>query len=232
MQRDYAPEPDFLCARHQPGELTVFELKTPFVKCMTTSRRDGNRAKFKADGESYISQTIEYVDSIRESPEARRIVCAALDLESIASYQIRLVYGLREDNNPLVVSRLLEKRNANVDIIYYDSLLDRLVSAYALTRPDSTTRSGWCFVYYIAFPDVQAYTKAFIAEYGTTDGDRLSIYLEHNQLIFECSERQGISHRLSALIAKSQPHYIRFEFSNDNAGIGFDHRLVQNGVFR
>jgi hypothetical protein len=48
----------------------MFELKTPFVGRLTTSRSDGNRLKLKATPESYISQATEYVDSINERPDA------------------------------------------------------------------------------------------------------------------------------------------------------------------
>src|SRR5659263_120165 len=66
VYRGYRPEPDFLFARTGAGEITVFELKTPFVGDLIVSRSsDGNRTKLRAQAEGYVSQTTEYAESIQ-----------------------------------------------------------------------------------------------------------------------------------------------------------------------
>jgi hypothetical protein len=114
-ERNYRPEPDFICGVRLSGEVTIFELKTPFQSGMTTSRADGNRAKFLATIESYLSQATEYVDSIRGRESARATVKAALQLNTISSYKIALVYGLCDMNEAPSVARLAEKRHPRTD---------------------------------------------------------------------------------------------------------------------
>lgn len=83
-ERNFRPEPDFLGAKLVSGNIIVVELKTPFVGDITTSRQDGNRAKFKAPAESYISQVTEYVESIRQRDAARDAVKKILGISRIA----------------------------------------------------------------------------------------------------------------------------------------------------
>jgi hypothetical protein len=159
------------------------------------------------------------VDSINERPDARKVICDVLEVDTISTYQIRLPYGLCEENDPVEVSRLLATRKVPTEIIYYDSLLDQLISAYFRARVDSVSRNGWCSVYHIVFPNIQSNTKAFISESGSSRGDKLSVFFEADDLIFECIEITGESHRLSASVVGNDPHYIRFEFSNDENGM-------------
>ena len=86
-ERNFQPEPDFICAEISSGNLVVVELKTPFVGEITTARQDGNRAKFKAIAESYVSQATEYVESIRQRPDARDVVKSVLGISRIADYR-------------------------------------------------------------------------------------------------------------------------------------------------
>ncbi|MFM6311343.1 MAG: hypothetical protein ACKPGB_24380, partial [Dolichospermum sp.] len=72
--RNFRPEPDFLCGNIESCTVTVFELKTPFVKPFIVNRTDGNRAKLNATAESYLSQATEYAKSIQGSSEARSVV--------------------------------------------------------------------------------------------------------------------------------------------------------------
>ena len=86
-ERNFQPEPDFICAEISSGNLVVVELKTPFVGEIKTARQDGNRAKFKAIAESYVSQATEYVESIRQRPDARDVVKSVLGISRIADYR-------------------------------------------------------------------------------------------------------------------------------------------------
>jgi hypothetical protein len=217
-ERNFQPEPDFICAELPAGNIAVVELKTPFVGEITTSRQDGNRAKFKASAESYISQTTEYVESIRQRPKARDAVKRVLGLERVADYRAVLVYGLAAENDATLISTLLSQRKIPTEIIFYDQLLDRMVDAYSRNRNDSQSRPGWCFVSHLHLAPIQIHQKAFLAEYGGMDSDRVSAYLEGNELIFECCDLKQNVHRLSAPLTGLGPHYVRFEFSNDEQG--------------
>lgn len=216
--RNFQPEPDFIAAELPSGNVVVVELKTPFVGDITTARQDGNRAKFKALAESYISQATEYVESIRQRPEAREIVKHVLGIDKIADYRAVIIYGRSSENDANLVSTLAAQRKVPTEIIFYDELLDRMGAAYSMARRDTTSRPGWCFVSHVHFAPEQIHGKAFLAEYGASTADRISVYLENNEIIFECSDSQGKEHRLQSTLTGLGPHYVRFEFSNDSNG--------------
>lgn len=216
--RSFNPEPDFIGAEIEAGILTVVELKTPFVGNITTSRNDGNRAKFKAIAEGYISQTTEYVESIRQNREARDVVKKVLNVSKTSDYRAKLIYGLSAENDAHLVSSIMAQRKVPTEIVFYDDLFERMVKAYSIGRSDSLSRDGWCFVTHIYFVDMQASGKTFIADYGTGSIDRISVCLNNNEIIFECFDSQQEIHSLKARLDGGGPHYIRFEFSNDSSG--------------
>jgi hypothetical protein len=217
-ERNFQPKPDFIGAERSSGNIFVVELKTPFVGDITTSRQDGNRAKFKALAESYISQTTEYVESIRQRPEAREAVKSVLALSKIADYRAVIVYGRRADNDATLVSTLSAQRKVPTEIVFYDDLLDRMGDFYSIARRDSVPRTGWCFVSHLYLAPEQIHAKAFLAEYGAADADRISVYLENDEIVFECCNSTQSMHRLTASVNGLGPHYVRFEFSNDQDG--------------
>lgn len=216
--RNFQPEPDFIGTALPSGNIVVVELKTPFVGDITTARQDGNRAKFKAVAESYISQATEYVESIRQRHEAREIVKNVLGVDKIADYRAIIIYGLCADNDANLVSTLAAQRKVPTEIIFYDELLDRMSNAYSIARRDAASRPGWCFVSHVHFAHKQPHEKAFLAEYGADNADRISVYLHNNEIIFECCDSQGKLHILQSTLTGSGPHYVRFEFSNDSNG--------------
>ena len=170
--RGFRPEPDFLCASLESAKVTVFELKTPFVEPVIVQRKDGARKKLNAKVETYVSQATEYADSIREREEARRIVTRDLGMDSISSYDIVLVYGLREDNDPSEVARIVANRKIPTGILYYDTLLDHLTSNYRAARPNTENRKGLCIVYHLILHPEQLSQKAYIADHGDEQSDR------------------------------------------------------------
>lgn len=216
--RNFNPEPDFIGAEIEAGILTVVELKTPFVGNITTSRNDGNRAKFKAIAEGYISQTTEYVESIRQNREARDVVKKVLNVSKTSDYRAKLIYALSAENDAHLVSSIIAQRKVPTEIVFYDDLFDRMVKAYSIGRNDSLSRDGWCFVTHIYLGDMQACGKTFIADYGSGNTDRISVCLDNNEVIFECFDSQQNVHSLQASLDGRGPHYIRFEFSNDSNG--------------
>lgn len=218
LERGFKPEPDFIGVELPAGNVVVVELKTPFVGDITTARQDGNRAKFKAMAESYISQSTEYIESIEQRQEAREVVKSVLNFEKIAAYKIKLIYGLSENNDANLVSKLAAKRMVPTEIIFYDDLLNKLVDVYSVSRRDLMSRSGWCFVFNIYLEPIQPSSKVFLVEYGTGSADRISVYLENNYLIFECLDSKKRAHRLQSSLSGERINYIRFEFSNDSDG--------------
>jgi len=89
---------------------------------------------------------------------------------------------------------------------------------YSIARRDSASRAGLCFVIHIHLAPEQIYQKAFLAEYGAADADRISVYLESGEIVFECFNSMQSMHRLTAPVIGLGPHYVRFEFSNDQDG--------------
>ncbi|WP_201604818.1 Shedu anti-phage system protein SduA domain-containing protein [Psychrobacter immobilis] len=219
QDRGFNPEPDFIGAEFEAGILTVVELKTPFVGNITTSRNDGNRAKFKALAETYISQTTEYVESIRQNREARDVVKKVLNVSKTSDYRAKLIYALSAENDAHLVSSIMAQRKVPTEIVFYDDLFDRMVKAYSIGRSDNLSRVGWCFVTHIYLGNMQASGKTFIADYGSGSADRISVCLDNNEIIFECFDSQQKVYSLQALLDGRGPHYIRFEFSNDSNGI-------------
>lgn len=217
--REFRPEPDFIGISRENGKLSIVELKTPFVGSITTSRSDGNRAKLKANAESYVSQGTEYVDSIRERSDARDVVSQVLSVERIAAYELLLIYGLREENDCALVAALTSQRKTPTEILFYDSLLDRLIDRYSIARKDVYTRPGWCFVFHLVVPMEQVHQRAYLGDFGSGERNRLSIIIESHTLMFECIDSLGETHRISALLIDQGAHYVRFEFSNDATGM-------------
>jgi hypothetical protein len=217
--RNFRPEPDFVGVDRAAGRIVIVELKTPFVDEITTSRSDGNRAKFKASAESYISQATEYAESIRQRADARDVIKHALNIERVSDYRVVLIYGISSNNDARLVSELAAQRKIPTEIMFYDSLLENMVDKYAFNRRDKLSRPGWCFVFHLVLDSEQAHRRSFLGEYGAHTEDRVSVFLEDSALVFECLDAERCAHRLQSPINGPGPHYIRFEFSNDENGI-------------
>lgn len=215
----FTPEPDFICADTKSGEVTIFELKTPFETTAITKGAAKNRTKFKAKLETYISQTEEYIDCIQGNPEAREVVKDVLTLKEISSYAIKIVFGIFDPNEAISIANLSSKRKKELEIISFDGVLDRLVNTYSVGRPDIIARDGMCLMIGVRFPEVQVNTKAYILDMGSPDANRISITIENGELIVECVDSSGISHKSVCDANFGVVQIIRFEFSNDDNGI-------------
>lgn len=218
-ERGFRPEPDFLCANLESCTLTVVELKTPFVSQFIVERTDGNRRKFNATAESYVSQATEYIDSIRERSEARNVVKSDLLLRDISSYKIILIYGLAEDNDMAGVSRLLENRKTPTSFLCYDSLLNKLIDKYLSTQRKTENRIGWSIVYHLIVEQEQLFPRSFIADHGSPLKNRLSIFIENGYIVYQCIDNEYTVYVCKAPIIYEKPVYLRFEFATDNNGI-------------
>lgn len=217
-EKDFKPQPDFLGFNHNTGTLYVIELKTPFVGAITTARSDGNRMKFKADAESYLSQTLEYAESIRGREAAREAVTSEFAIERISSYRILLIYALAAENNSSEVARLCANRTIPCEIVFFDEFLNRMVVAYSLSRKNTENRPGFCFVFHGQITKNQTHTCAYLASYGN-GLNSISVCIETEFIIFQCIDAEGQCHRLSSKVEFDRPVYVRFEFSNDLDGI-------------
>ena len=225
-ERSFRPEPDFLCAIASSGEVTVFELKTPFVGNLITVRStDGNRAKPREFLARHIAQAKDYVASIRGSAEARATVREVLQLERISDYRITLVCGLAEENDAARINETVSGGVPPVSILHYDVLLKHVAKAYAHKHEGVESRPGWCFIYRISLADVQSDQRVFISDAGTLDGERISLVLERDMLAFECVDADGHLHRLTGSCVRNAAHYVHFEFSNDQDGLYMSLRI-------
>lgn len=218
-ERGFRPEPDFICGVRRTGEITVFELKTPFQAGATTSRSDGNREKFRATIETYIAQATEYADSIREREAAREVVCDTLQLPQISSYSVCLVYGLSSRDDGVSIARLAEKRIPKTEILPYDVLLERLIDRYAVSRTDVDTRAGWTFCWHVVVAPVQVHERAYICDIGQPERDRVSLYVEDTNLVLECIDSSRHLHRAECGYRPNEQLFVRFEFGTDEPGI-------------
>lgn len=218
-ERNFTPEPDFLCCDRATGIVTIFELKTPFVSDPITERGDGNRKKFNAKLESYLSQATEYADSIRERESARHVVKDALGLTAISACRICLVYGISDNADESAVTKLCENRKSVTEILFFDRLLNRLAASYLATRSDGVRRTGASVVHHLVLSPDQIHSPAYIADFGEPLRNRLSVFVENDYLVFRCIDGEGAEHRLRCGIQVNTPLFLQFEFSDDDQGI-------------
>lgn len=193
--RGYQPEPDFICARRDTGELVVFEIKTPVERKVLTSRADGQREKLRAELESYISQTTEYVEFLQGNKEARESAAKILGVPRTSTYSGILVYGISSDEELVGVTKLVAGRTPRIEVIFFDQLLDMLASALALTRFDVTmetkTGAGLVFAAVLELPKHQSNENAIIADLGEAGHSRLVVRVCGEYLRIEVSSECG-----------------------------------------
>lgn len=217
-ERNYQPEPDFICGVRRTCELTVFELKTPFQAGATTKRSDGNREKFRASVETHIAQAREYAESIRGREAARAVVCRTLHLPKISSYRLVVVYGLSDASDAASVSRLASDRATPTEILPYDVLLDRLANNFSRQRKDFDPQPGISLCCNIAIAEEQATPRAYVFDLGSTERDRISMYIEAGKLVLECIDTHGETHKFRCPVALNAMHCVLFQVSSSSDG--------------
>lgn len=217
--RNFRPEPDFLCANLESSVVTIFELKTPFVSPLVIERSDGNRRKLNANAESYVSQATEYAESIRENSNTREVVKTDLFLKNISSHRVILVYGLSQNNDMSSITKILENRKVPTTILCYDMLLEKLVDVYSNTRKRTEELPGISIVYHLIIDKEQSFDRAFIADHGTSRNNRLSVFIENNYIVYQCIDSKGDIHVCKASAIYDEPIYLRFEFASNSDGI-------------
>ena len=216
---DIDREPDFICARSATGEVTVFELKTPFLGSLVTSRSDGAREKLRENASRYVAQVREYVRYIVGSEAARAVVKNVLNIQNITTVRAMVVCGMASENVQATVARVLDNMVPPVDFLFFDAVLDHLAKAYESRHQGVDSRSGWFFAYVIAFPETQPTGRTYICDCGDIDRHRVSFIREGTSIVFECIDADGRVQRLTAACAGTDAHFVKFEFSNDDDGI-------------
>ena len=137
----------------------------------------------------------------------------------ISSYKISIIYGLSDAKDAPSVARLADKRIPQTEIIPYDVLLARFIDQYSISRRDTDSLPGWCFVCHIVIAPEQINPKAYIFDVGAPGRDRVSMYLEGEDLVLECIDSSGQSHTSPCEFIPNKPLYVRFEISTDSAGL-------------
>lgn len=217
-ERHFTPEPDFICAHVSTGIVTIFELKTPFVPDPVVERSDGNRQKFNEKVSSYLAQVSEYSDSIREREPAREVVKQLLKIDRISAFHNWLIYGLSDGVDEPTVARLCDLRKIPTQLVFFDRLLERLIDRYQLSRRDREPRKGGSVVYHLVLSPRQDQEVVFIADHGDELRNRLSLFLENGRLVYRCFDSIGREYRLECAPPTNVPLFLRFEYSNDQAG--------------
>tara|TARA_R110001599_G_scaffold16661_1_gene67616 strand:- start:850 stop:1488 length:639 start_codon:yes stop_codon:yes gene_type:complete len=144
-ERNYSYEPDFIGINESEGVVNIVDLKTPFVGSLTRSKYKGARVFFKQSANEYIGQATRYTKFIRGEREARERIKEHFGINNFSSYKIKLIYGLRCDNEDSEVEEILSDSGISTEIIFYDDVLDKLADAYKLCGRPVDTNDGWFF---------------------------------------------------------------------------------------
>jgi len=217
-------EPDFICINRDRRIATVFELKTPNVRQFMTSRSDGQRAKLRANLESFISQTTEYISFISSSLEARKTLCDIFEIDSIIQIRGILLCGLSNEEELARASKIVSTRCSGLEILHFDEVLSKLIDSYKTGRPDVLLPDdkqnfpklrGLTFCHHFVVPEKQKNPQARLLEIGDTANNRLSVSIENNVFVIEVVDDRGRSHFSEFCPSKNRPTFMRLEISDD-----------------
>ncbi|MEY1556539.1 Shedu anti-phage system protein SduA domain-containing protein [Yoonia sp. R2331] len=224
-------EPDFICGNPEYQRITIFELKTPVDADATTALNNGNRVKFRAILESYISQVAEYCEFISGNADARTAVAGKLGMGGVSTVDGILVYGLNDSSQNPVLEKLSARRSPPLKIIAFDSLLIELVKAYSLGRNDleppqtngsSQEIDGTTFVAHLYLREEQAHEKAYLIDIGNETANRLSIYIEKGRGFVEIIDNNGVQALSQWTPSYNKPLYLRVSVS----GVNLENRSI------
>jgi hypothetical protein len=216
---DLTPEPDFIAKKTQSSTLSIVELKTPFVSTTETSRADGNRSKMSAMAESYISQSTEYARSITEREIARDYLKELFNIETITDVEVILIYGLASESKPDKIEKLLANRAVPTKIIFFDSLMDKLVEQYQSAMQVPVGMLGLTAIYHLSIEEQQVNKLAVLSEGQSEDGCTLRFTYSNKVVSLILIDKTGKSHVLESSIPTNELIYIKLEFCNNQNGI-------------
>jgi len=220
-ERRFTPMPDFICCRYDTEEIIVFEIKRSDETRAITTRSDGNRAKLRANIESYISQTCEYIKSIRSNSDSREIISKILGINRIRSISGLLVCGISHDCDAPVVAELISEREPRIEYIYYDKIYERLCDAHVLGRKqyiklenNYTGVEGVHLTVVASVSDKQKYEHAYLIDIGELQQNRVSIFISDAAYI-RILDANGLPLQVKLDIIFGVPQIFQIEFSND-----------------
>lgn len=220
-ERGFTPMPDFICGRRNIEEITVFEIKRPDETRAITSRSDGNRARLRANIESHISQTCEYVKSIRGNLSARNIVCQVLEMDRVRSISGFLVCGTSDDDDAPILTELISEREPRIQYMYYDKLYDLLCSVYTRGRKQYTKSNkiymgvnGIHLTVVASISAKQKHERSYLIDIGELQKNRVSIYITDATYV-RILDANGIPLEVKLDIEFGVPQIFQIEFSND-----------------
>ena len=219
--KEFQPQPDFICGISSPGEIVVFEIKTPLYAAMTTSRQDVKRTKFREKINSYISQTSEYVRFIRGSDTARVKIREIIGQSSYSSCRGVLVCGVNDPTESVDIARLMAQfGDPKIELLTYDTLLDKLAEAFAIARPDvlptKTKMAGVTLVLVTWLPDKQLNSRAVLLDVGQGSA-RLVVYIEGGQGYVEFVDDSGKARAMECDFPVEKCFTLKLEISSGAA---------------
>jgi hypothetical protein len=232
-ERDYTPMPDFLCARRELQTVYVFEIKRADEESAITSKKGGNRAKFREKISSYIEQTSEYIKSIERNAEARKIACETLGLARVRNIEGILVCGRSLDEEMPIVAELIAGRVPRIEYLYYDQIYRKLCELFTRGRPqyerfedDYQGAEGVHLTLVVSIAANQIMSPAYIIDIGEKERNRVSIFVSDHVYV-QCIDSSGQVNRVKTNIEFGEPNLFQVEFSND-ARTGFLSILLNN----
>lgn len=225
-ERKFSPMPDFICGKRETEEAVVFEIKRPSETKAITTRADGNRAKLRASIDRYVSQTCEYVKSIRGNHEARAAVSHALKMPRIRSTSGFLLCGISEDSEAPVVAELISEREPRLQFMYYDKLFEKLCDTYARSQIKYTKIgkkhegiAGVHLTVLASISKIQKHNPAYLIDIGDSEKNRISILIS-DFVYVRLVDAHGRHQEIKLDIEFGKPQLFQIEFSNDQT-IGF-----------
>jgi len=220
-ERGFTPMPDFICGKRDVEEAVVFEIKRPDETRAVTARADGNRAKLRANIEGYVSQTCEYVKSIRGNSDARKAVCQTLEMNRIRSTSGFLLCGMSDDNDAPVVAELISERAPRIQYMYYDKLYNKMCDAYARNRKQyarvERVYEGLEGVHLTVMASIspeQLHGRAYLIDIGEARRNRVSLYVADAAYI-HLLDADGHPLEVKIDVEFGVPQIFQIEFSND-----------------
>lgn len=221
-ERKFSPMPDFIYGKRETDEAAVFEIKRPDETRAITARSDGNRAKLRANIEGYVSQTCEYVKSIRGNLDARKVASHILGMNRVRSVSGFLMCGISDDIDAPVVAELISEREPRIQYMYYDKLYERMCDVYARNRKQYTKvekayegSEGVHLTVLASISSNQKHKVAYLIDFGGGIRNRISIYVSDAAYV-ELMDADGHSQKVKLSIEFDVPQIFQIEFSNDS----------------
>lgn len=216
-------EPDFILGKKEQDIAEVFEIKTPFLKGLTTSRRD-KREDFRAQITSYLSQARNYKRFLDRNANARHVVCKTLGLRKATNIQATLVCGMIDSEDPAFIKLLADERD--IGFISYDQLFFHIANQYGANRtsdpalfPNETRVDYGCTICVVVRPRAsQNHSPAYIFDTQGEKTNPFSLYFDKGRFVFRVSDVDGNQYHCTARVKAEQFSCLLLEFASSDRG--------------